>query len=230
MAEAVVIAIVGAESTGKSRLAQGLAQRLAEETGLSGTWVPEFLREWCDREARTPRPEEQAAIAAEQHRRIDVAAANHAIVVCDTTAVMTAVYSQMLFGDASLRPFAVAQQRRCSHTLLTALDIPWQADGLQRDGPQVRAPVDALVRGLLIENGLPFSVVAGLGDARLEAALDAVVPLFSQRSAPRSGLLTRLQQRDASQPAWRWVCDSCDAPDCEHAALRAARASLLQRP
>ena len=96
----------------------------------------EWLRHWCEREGRTPRPDEQAGIAEHQHRLIDAAAAAHDLVVCDTTALMTAVYSGLLFNDHSLEAYAITQQRRCALTLLTALDIAWVADGLQRDGPR----------------------------------------------------------------------------------------------
>ena len=219
MAEALRIAIVGAESTGKTALAQALAGRLAALTGRRCTWVGEWLRHWCEREGRTPRPDEQAAIAEQQHRLIDEAAQDHALVVCDTTALMTAVYSDLLFDDRSLVPFAMAQQRRCDLTLLTALDIDWVADGLQRDGPQVRAPVDDRVRALLIGHQLPWALVAGQGVARVEAALDAVAPLLRQRSATGSGLFTRLAERDASAAARRWVCNDCDDPGCEHRLL-----------
>ena len=70
MAEALVIAVLGAESTGKTTLARSLADELARRTGLRAAWVPETLREWCDRTGRTPAAHEQADIAAEQHRRI----------------------------------------------------------------------------------------------------------------------------------------------------------------
>ncbi len=223
----LVFAIVGAESTGKSTLAEALADRLRHDTGWRSTWVAEVLREWCDREGRTPAVHEQAGIAAEQARRIEAAAAAHDIVVCDTTPLMTAVYHRHVFGDASLDDFALAWQRRCSLTLLTALDLPWQADGLQRDGPHVREPVDAAVRALLVGAGLPFVVVGGQGQARLEAALDAVAPLLRRAAAPAPGLFSRLAARDAAQPAWAWHCDSCDAPDCEHASRRLRR-QLLQ--
>ena len=136
------IAIVGAESTGKTALARDLAAHVAAQRNWRTTWVGEVLREWCDAHGRTPMPHEQAAIAAEQARRIDAAAATHDLVACDTTPLMTAVYSAMLFDDASLVADAIAFQRRCDLTLLTALDLPWVADGLQRDGPHVRAPVD----------------------------------------------------------------------------------------
>lgn len=182
MNTATLIAIVGAESTGKTRLARDLAHTLAGFTGLSATWVPETLREWCDARGRTPRPDEQAAIAREQQARIDAAAATHRIVVADTTALMTAVYSQLLFGDASLRDYAIAEQRRVSHTLLTALDVPWEADTL-RDGPHVRAPVDALVRAWLHAHTLPFAVVGGQGPERLARARAALEPLLRRRAA-----------------------------------------------
>ena len=109
------IAIVGAESTGKTALAQALAERVADLSGLRCTWVGEWLRSWCEREGRTPRPDEQAAIAQHQQSLIELAAANHELVVCDTTALMTAVYSDMLFDDRSLVGYAVEQQRRCQH-------------------------------------------------------------------------------------------------------------------
>jgi len=221
MAESTVIALLGAESTGKTTLAAALAQRLADETGLRCTWVPEWLRLWCEQQGRTPRADEQAAIAREQHARIAEAAATHEVVVCDTTALATAVYSQLLFADESLHEEAAALHRaQVSLTLLTALDLPWVADGLQRDGPQVREPVDAALRALLQAQRLPWVLVSGPGPARLESAVNAVAPLLRRRTTPRDGLFTRLAQRNAEAPAWQWVCEKCDVPECEHAQLR----------
>ena len=224
MAEPLRIAIVGAESTGKTALARALAVELTTLTGLRCTWVGEWLRSWCEREGRTPRPDEQSAIARQQQALIDEAAATHDLVVCDTTPLMTAVYSGLLFNDHGLDAYAVEQQRRCQLTLLTALDIAWQPDGLQRDGPQVRTPVDNRVRALLTGHALPWSLVAGQGAARLAAAVNAVAPLLRDRPLPATGLFTRLAARDAAglaeAAAWRWACETCDDADCEHAAFR----------
>lgn len=181
MPDALRIAIVGAESTGKTTLAAQLAQRLAHDTGLSVAWVPETLREWCERTGRTPLAHEQAAILHAQHERIEAAAAAHAVVVCDTTALMTAVYSRMIFDDRSLEPLALALHGRMALTLLTALDLPWVADGHQREGEHVREPVDVLLRELLVAHRLPWAVVGGVGPARLQQALDAVMPLLNRR-------------------------------------------------
>jgi nicotinamide riboside kinase len=217
MPEAVIVAIVGAESTGKTALAAALAERVAAETGLACTWVPEHLRLWCEREGRTPLQHEQHAIAAAQREAVEAAAQGHDLVLADTTPLMTAVYSRMVFDDRSLFAEAAAWQRRCALTLLTALDLPWVADGLQRDGPHVREPVDALIREALITHALPWSLVAGEGEARIENALDAIAPLLRTRTTPRRGLFTRLSERNAQDRPWS--CELCDDPACEHRAL-----------
>lgn len=173
------IAIVGAESTGKTQLSLALAGALRTRTGQRVACVPELLRAWCEREGRTPRQAEQAGILQAQHAQIEAAVQSHDWVVCDTTALMTAVYSQLVFGDDSLRALAGEWHRHhARQTLLTALDLPWVPDGLQRDGPQVRAPVDARVRAALADAGLGFSVVAGHGNQRVHNALALVQPLL----------------------------------------------------
>lgn len=182
MSESVRIGIVGAESTGKTTLASELAARLAQDTGLRVAWVPELLREWCDHAGRTPQAHEQAVILCAQHERIDAAAAAHDVVVCDTTALMTAVYSRLIFDDRSLDERAMALHSRMALTLLTALDLPWVADGHQRDGEHVRAPVDTLLRELLLAHRLPWAVIGGTGAARLQQAVNAVLPLLRPRA------------------------------------------------
>lgn len=211
-----IVAILGAESTGKTTLARELATALQARTGTRCTWVPEHLRAWCDAQGRTPRADEQAAIARAQAAAIDEAATTHDWVVADTTPLMTAVYSRQVFGDDSLQAGALAWQQRCRHTLVTALDLPWVADGLQRDGPQVRAPVDDLLRSALKQGGVAWSVVLGQGPRRVAHALQALRPWLPAEEAD----LDRWSDRS------RWRCRDCDDPACEragHALAVAAR-------
>ena len=219
------VAIVGAESTGKSVLAHELATALASEFGLRTRVVDEWLRDWCELHGRTPRADEQMAIAREHARRIAEAAAQADVdvLLCDTTPLMVAVYSDLLFDDRALEPVARDCQRTMDATLLTSLDLPWIADGHMRDGPHVRAPVDARVRARLADWGTAWSLVSGAGPARVGCAVDALRPLLRQRArAQRStGLFSRLQDSLAGPPGPRWVCERCDDPDCEH---------LLRRP
>jgi nicotinamide riboside kinase len=207
---AFVIGILGAESSGKTQLALDLERRL-RAAGVDALAVAEHLREFCDRHHRTPRRDEQAAIAAEQTQRIAQAAARHAVVVADTTALMTAIYSEIVFGDTSLYAGVEAAQRRCDLTLLMALDLPWQADGLQRDGAHVREPVDALVRATLARIGQPFVVVVGQREARLHAAWRAVRHAFTlpaEADAEEGG-------GDTSLTTWHTRCERCGDANCE---------------
>ncbi|MEO5843707.1 MAG: ATP-binding protein [Caldimonas sp.] len=182
-----VVTLLGAESTGKTTLAAEIGAALAAR-GRRVAVVAEALREFCDRNARTPRREEQAAIAAEQSQRIDAAAALSEIVVADTTALMIAVYSDFVFADPGLYAGALAAQRRYELTLVTALDLPWHPDGLQREGEHVRAPVDALLRGALARAAIAFTTIAGSGKGRVEAALKAIDGALA---AHRPGLARR---------------------------------------
>ena len=224
MTTALRVALLGAESTGKTTLAQALQARLADEFGLQVVVVPEVLRQWCDARGRTPRRDEQAGIAEEQQRRIDAAAASADLVLCDTTPLMTAVYSQLVFGDHALDDLALAAQSTIALTLLTAVDLPWIADGLQRDGPQVRGPVDAGVRAMLRAAGGDWTIVQGLGEARVACAIDALRPLLRRRAAGAApGLFKRLAASRSGPPVPRWRCPHCDLPACEHALRGAAR-------
>lgn len=204
------IALLGAESTGKTQLAAGLAAHLRGQ-GRSVAVVPEVLREWCARERRPPRPEEQMPIAQEQERRVDAAAAEAGLVIADTTALMVAIYSGMLFEDGELYRFALARQRRYGLTLLTGLDLPWVADGLHRSGPQDRAAVDALVRAGLERAGVTYRVIYGQGPERLSHALDAI-----GFAAHRASASPPAPAPGPQPPSAVWACGKCGDAQCEH--------------
>ena len=210
MSGPTIIAVLGAESTGKSQLAVALGESLAG-AGLDVAVVPEQLRLFCAARGRTPRADEQRALADAQSGQIRLAAESHAVVIADTTALMTAVYSDLIFDDQGLYAESLSQHRASRLTLVTGLDLPWVADGIQRDGPQAQHAVDARLRRVLQEQRLPFSVVYGAGDERTQSAL-AVVGRCLQPPEPLP-----------DQPRWRWVCRHCGDGACEAASHRMAR-------
>jgi len=210
---ALTVALLGAESTGKTTVARDLGRMLAGE-GRRVAVVPEYLREFCDTRGRTPHADEQSGIAREQTRRIDAAAVCHDIVIADTTALMTAVYSDLLFNDLTLYPAALDALRGCGLVLVTAVDLPWQADGLQRDGPHARGPVNRLLRAALVQGAVDHAIVSGDGDARLACALVAVRHALSTPDAVREAKVN---------PRWQWACDRCSDGDCERHVLEPPR-------
>jgi nicotinamide riboside kinase len=200
MTRPFVIALLGAESTGKSTLALQLGEALTGR-GHTVQIVSEYLREWCDAKERVPWQNEQADIANQQSLRIGLDT-KKAVVIADTTALMTAVYSDYLFNDQSLYEEALAAQKGYDLTLLMGLDMPWVADGLQRDGPHVRDDVDALIRQALQRAEIAASTIYGLGDARLQAALDMVLQAMSV-------------DKPVSRITWKHLCECCGDGECE---------------
>ncbi|MBL0424467.1 ATP-binding protein [Ramlibacter alkalitolerans] len=208
------IALLGAESTGKTTLAADLADHLRGR-GLDAVAVPEVLREWCTRTGRLPRPDEQLAIAEEQEARVDAAATQADLVIADTSALMVAIYAGMLFEEGALYRFALARQRRYDATLVTGLDIAWTPDGLHREAAS-REQVDALVRDHLQRAGLPYQVVYGHGPQRLHSALQALTACGILAEARD----LREETRKAGAAGWVWLCDKCSDPACEHRLFR----------
>ena len=175
------IAIIGAECTGKTTLAQALSAH------LPALWVPEHLRDFCAMHGRPPRADEQRDLVRRQvelEREAVALAARDAVgwVICDSTPLATALYSAQLFGDDTLLEDAIEPQRGYALTLLAEPDLPWVADGIQRDGPAVRERVHRALAGLLREHGIAHAPVSGLHAERLDRALGAV---FAARSRLR---------------------------------------------
>ena len=198
--QALVVALVGAESSGKSTLANALQVAL-RQAGHDVVVVPEYLREFCALTGLTPTPAEQQAIALQQTERIDLAMRRHAMVIADTTALVTAAYSNCIFHDSTLDTKALAAQHHYGLTLLCGLDLPWQADGHQRSGAQTRAPIDAWLRSAMERAGVAYSVLYGSPEHRLQVAL-------AQVNRAGTGALP-----EAGSAPWRWKCRHCSEDD-----------------
>lgn len=156
------VAILGAESTGKSTLAEALAAR------HGSVWVPEYLREFVDTERRVPREDDQIAIARTQLAREDAMAARaRRWLFCDTTPLMTAVYSRIYWARVPPALLALEAAHDYALTVVAAPDLPWVPDGLQRESEEVRMRVHAQLLAVLDERGIPFVMVAGALDARV---------------------------------------------------------------
>jgi NadR type nicotinamide-nucleotide adenylyltransferase len=157
------IAILGAESSGKSQLAEALARQ------YTTCWVPEYLREFVDLHGRVPKAEEQILIARTQLQREErLAQQAKTWLFCDTTPIMTAIYSRHYFAEADAALAELEMQHDYAFTLVTAPDFPWAPDGLQRESAAVRQRVHEQVLDTLDEREIPFLMVEGTLQQRLE--------------------------------------------------------------
>lgn len=150
------VAILGAESTGKSTLAAALAARYGT------AWVPEYLREFVDTYQRVPFEHDQAGIARTQREREAVLQSKaRRFLFCDTTPLMTAVYSMIYWGRVDEQLDALSRVNDYAVTLVAAPDSPWVPDGLMRESDAVRQQVHRLLLATLDERRIPFVLVSG---------------------------------------------------------------------
>ena len=137
--------------------------------------LPELLRDWCASHGRTPQAHEQAALMQAQIDAENQALAlmnpgQDAIVFCDSAPLLTAVYSVFYFADNSLLAAAHLHHRRYAMTLWLQPDLPWVADGLQRDGLAAQAVVHQLL-GKELAKQSKVRHICGLGAARWQSAM-----------------------------------------------------------
>lgn len=160
------VAILGAESSGKSTLACALARH------YGATWVPEYLREFVETKGRVPEEGEQYGIACTQLERENAAATSTSrLLFCDTTPLMTAVYSRWYWGRVDAQLAIIERRHDYAYTIVTAPDGPWEADGLQRDSAAVRQAIHEKVVQVLAEREIPYLLVTGsLPQRMLQAA------------------------------------------------------------
>jgi nicotinamide riboside kinase len=166
----LTVAIVGAECSGKTMLAEQLALRFGVP------WVAEFARSYLGERVGYDATD-VLAIARGQHRAELTAAANHSLLIADTDLVVIKVWWKVRFGgenpwvEETLRVVLGSERNRCY--LLTAPDIPWIADPL-RENPTDRPALHEHYRALLELLGVPYVEVSGSPQERLDRATAAV--------------------------------------------------------
>jgi HTH-type transcriptional regulator, transcriptional repressor of NAD biosynthesis genes len=167
------VAIVGAESVGKTTLARQLAER------FQTVWVQEYGRAYCEGlDASALELPDFEAIVWGQATWEDAAATNaNRVLICDTELHTTCTWSDVIAGSRPAWLTDVARARRYDLVLLLDDDVRWIDDGT-RVLARRRAEHTARIRSELEDGGRPFVTVGGTFERRLAAAIRAVEDLL----------------------------------------------------
>lgn len=135
------IALLGAESSGKTTLATDLTAALRDR-GYNAGMVPEYLRTWCEENSRLPEFDDQDLILRGQLAMEDAAVAQFDVLVCDPAAITTGFYSLEYFqSDLHLERKLLD---RYDQIFLCDIDFPWQPDPL-RESEATREHMHSLI-------------------------------------------------------------------------------------
>lgn len=167
----IALCFHGAESTGKSVL----AEKLSQELGLP--WVPEYGREWAETHGTDFTLDALLAIARGQDAAMRRAAAQDPpLLLLDTDPLMTAAWAAMLHDTV---PDELLGYAKADHYLLFAPDVPWQADGTRFFGTsEARERFAALAEAMLIRARVPFSRIGGSWaerEAQVRATIERLI-------------------------------------------------------
>ncbi len=180
---AIRICVLGAESTGATTMTRVLAEH------YQTNWVPEYGRAYT--QARIDRGEKLPLtwsvadfmlIALEQARQEDTAAANcNKLLICDTDAFATSVWTWRYLGEYKPGPDSVAERYRPALYLVTAPDIPFEQDGI-RDSEHIRQSMHKEFLRKLKATNRPYVILRGSPQRRLRTATNAIDALLAQEA------------------------------------------------
>ena len=171
------VCLHGPESTGKSTLARELAAHFKTVA------VPEYGRIYCEVFGNDCDIDDLRAIRR-GHELMAAAGRSKAngILILDTDAVMTAVWSDILLGA---RPADLDRiDDPAELYLLCDIDVPFVADNIRYfPDPTARARMFAQTKAELEKRKLAFVIITGSREERLRTAIAAIVSKFPELRA-----------------------------------------------
>ena len=164
------VAILGAESTGKTTLCRDLAVH------FGCPWVPEYMRTYLQKKWDSEQltctwndllPIAQGQIELENELAKQAAqTSDSGYVFCDTSLFELMVYSNWYYGDCPEALTKAALAHYYDLILLTEVDIPWVADDL-RDSPHQREDISAYFASQLTLHNKTFQRIGGDREERV---------------------------------------------------------------
>jgi HTH-type transcriptional repressor of NAD biosynthesis genes len=166
------IVIYGPESTGKTTLAEKLANH------YKTVWVPEFARNYLDEKGAWVELSDIAKIAKGQIASEDsLARQANRLLICDTELITTCIYSRHYFGECPAEVEQKADERQYDLYLLLDIDVPFVADW-QRPDANNREEFFDTFRGELERRDRKYIVISGPYEERFAQAVKAIDALF----------------------------------------------------
>jgi NadR type nicotinamide-nucleotide adenylyltransferase len=169
------IALLGPESTGKSRLVEELS------AFYNTVYVSEFARNYLSGLGRPYNENDLLHIAQKQLKSIELAI-NKAdeYLFSDTELIVIKIWSEFKYKAAHPWIISEIEKQDFNLYLLTDIDLEWEADPL-REHPNQRKRLLKLYEKELLKRKLPFVKISGQGKERTLNAIKAIDDFFQKQ-------------------------------------------------
>jgi len=164
------IAIIGPESTGKTLLAEKLANH------FQSFWIPEYAREYVENLSGPYTYEDICVIAhkqIEEEQEIESCRSTSGFIFFDTELIITKVWFSYRYGQV---PEFLSEQLNSGFFdlyLLCSPDLPWEPDPVREHGDD-REFFFNWYKKEIEQTGKPYVIVTGFGDQRFQNALNGI--------------------------------------------------------
>ncbi|PBQ32004.1 ATPase [Sphingobacteriaceae bacterium] len=160
------IAVVGAESTGKSWLCEELARH------YKTVWVPEYAREYFNDSDIYNYTLDDLVVIAKKQIALEQQLTNQArrFLFCDTTLITLKIWAELEFEQT---PDYIDQHLKDTHYdyyLITDNQIPWEADPL-RQNKHSREKLFEMNLAEVQKSLIPYTIISGKRQERLKNAV-----------------------------------------------------------
>jgi nicotinamide riboside kinase len=153
-------AITGPESSGKTTLAKELAEQ------NKGIWIPEFARFYLENLPTSYTISDLDKIAKGQLDLWNKSTRSN-LTFFDTEMLVMKIWSEFKYNSCSAFILTALENQSFDHYFLCRPDIEWEEDPL-REHPEKREELFELYLNELIERKLPFTLVEGTLEERLQ--------------------------------------------------------------
>ena len=167
-AEILKVAIVGAESTGKTTLCSELAEH------YNDIWMPEYARTYLENLGRAYNRDDVIHIATEQCRlEKEYEKKAKKLLFLDTDLIITKVWLQHVWKNCpEWIDKCISGSDRLVY-LLCDTDLVWEYDPV-RENPDIRNYLSELYKNIIIKNNFPYFVINGHGKTRTMNAVKII--------------------------------------------------------
>lgn len=168
----IKIAITGPESTGKSQLAEQLADY------YKTVWIPEFARVYLSKIDRPYNYDDILEIAKGQVQSAEaILPMANKICFSDTELLVTKIWCDVKYGKC--HPWIIENLKKQDFDLylLMDIDLAWEFDPL-REHPHQRRFLFDRYKNELDKLGFNYRVISGVGEERLKNALSFLKAIY----------------------------------------------------
>lgn len=163
------IVLTGPESTAKSTLTKELADY------FNGNCYLEYAREYFESHSTAYTRQDLEAIARKQIEQFHESEKSSArLFFFDTWLVITKIWFQWVYKSVPNWLDEAVENLPIDLYLLCLPDIPWEPDPLRENGGEHRQQLFETYKNELIKRKLNFVEIGGVGQARVQNAIDAV--------------------------------------------------------